>query len=71
MWEFVKAGPVQRLYEIDGVPLPKLRQPLLDELAAWRVPEASDKIADYYASPTKLLLVSLENATLKLLVRKA
>jgi hypothetical protein len=67
----VKAGQVQRLYEVDGVPLPKLRKPLLDELAGRRVPEASDKIADYYASPTKLLLVSLENATLKLLVRKS
>jgi|GEM_PF-2117210 len=71
MWEFVKAGPVQRLYEINGVSLNAHRKQLLEELAAYRMPEASDRIANYYASPTKLLLESLENATLKLLVRKA
>lgn len=71
MWEFVKAGPVQRLYEINGVSLKDLRKPLVEELAAYRVPEASDRIANYYAGPTRLLLESLENSTLKLLVRKA
>jgi hypothetical protein len=70
MWEFVKAGPVQRLYEINGASLNDLRKPLLEELAAHRVPEASDGIANYYASSTKLLLESLGNSTLKLLVRK-
>ena len=71
MWEFTSAGPVRRLYEVDGVSLSHLRKQLLDELAAYRVPEASDKIANYYSSRDKLLLESLENATLKLLVRSS
>lgn len=69
LWEFSSAGPVQRLYDVDGVQLVDLRQQLLDELRPHLVPEASDKFANYYASPTKVLLESLENTTLKLLVR--
>jgi hypothetical protein len=69
LWEFSSAGPVQRVYDVDGVSLFDLRQQLLDELRGYLVPEASDKFANYYASPTKVLLESLENNTLKLLVR--
>jgi len=71
MWEFVKAGPVERLYDINKVSILELRKELVGEVAAYRIPEASDKIANYYCSPTKLLLESLENNTLKLLVRKS
>jgi hypothetical protein len=69
MWEFSNAGPVQRVYNLDGVSLNKLREQLLAELRPFHMPEASDKFANYYMSPDKLLLEALEVDTLKLLIR--
>jgi hypothetical protein len=69
MWEFVKAGPARRVYDIDDVPITDLRESLLAELRPFHMPEASDQFANYYMSPDKLLLESLENDGLKLLIR--
>lgn len=69
MWEFTSAGPVKRAYKLGDTPITKLRDQLLAELQPFHVPEASDKFANYYMSPDKLLLEALEVDTLKLLVR--
>lgn len=69
MWAFTNAGPAQRHYKIDGTPITKLRDELLEELRPFHVPEASDKFANYYCSPDKLLLEALEVDTLKLMAR--
>jgi hypothetical protein len=71
MWEFGRAGPVQRMYDLDGVSVLELREQLVGELSAFLVPEASDSYARYYASPDKVLLESLVNTTVKLLVRRS
>ena len=69
MQEFSKAGPVQRVYNLNDAPIIKQRKELLEELRPFHVPEASDKFANYYMSPDKLLLEALEVDTLKLLIR--
>jgi hypothetical protein len=71
MWEFVNAGPAQREYSLGGVSVLDLRDALVAELRDYLVPEASDSHARYYCSPDKLLLESLENTTVKLVVRSA
>jgi hypothetical protein len=70
MWEFTHAGPVERIWKIDGVRVEDCRDKLVAELERFLVPEATDKFARYYYSPDKLMLVSLKNTAIKLVVRK-
>jgi hypothetical protein len=70
MWEFTHAGPVERIWDIDGVRVEDCRDKLVAEVEGFLVPEASDKFARYYYSPDKLMLESLRNAAIKLVVRK-
>lgn len=70
MWEFTHAGPVERVWKINGVNVNQCRDKLITELQDYLVPEASDAFARYYYSPDKLMLASLRNDVIKLVVRK-
>jgi hypothetical protein len=69
LWGFSSSGPCRRVYKMNGVPITRLRDQLLEELTPHLVPEASDRFARYYASGDKVLLEAVEQDTLKLVVR--